>query len=98
MVTADELILEWDTFLTSLGNLWEIERAAIQTITWSTNGISSPPETIGTKMQRPMAGFEHVIQPDGTLLAEEQWKERQQSTILDKFFAHDDTFLARCSS
>ena len=44
-----------------------------------TNDVSSPPETIGTKMQRPTAGLEHniiIIQSDGTL-AEERSMERK---------------------
>jgi hypothetical protein len=67
MVTADELILEWDTLLTSFNNLWEIEMQAIQTITWSTNGGRSP---FGTKTQGLMVAFKHtIIQPDESLLS-----------------------------
>jgi hypothetical protein len=68
MVTADKLILEWDALLTcSFNDLWEIERQAIQTITWSTNGGRGSP--LGTKTQGPTAAFKHaMIQPDGKLL------------------------------
>jgi hypothetical protein len=51
MVTADKLILEWDAFLTSFNDLWEIELEAIHASTWNTNcGGSSPLGTIRTKM------------------------------------------------
>ena len=92
MITADQLILEWDTTHTSFNDLWEIEMEAIETISWSSNGGSSPPETIGTKMQRLTAGFEHIIQPDTMLLAEQRWKDRQQSTNPYKFFSGGNTW------
>jgi hypothetical protein len=66
VVTADKLILEWDAFLASFNDLWEIKMEAIQMSTWSTKGGSSALETIGTKMQGPTAGFKHAIQPDGS--------------------------------
>jgi hypothetical protein len=36
VVTADKLILEWDTFLTHFNDLREIEMETIQMSTWST--------------------------------------------------------------
>jgi hypothetical protein len=83
MVTADKLILKWGILLASFNDLWEIETQA-KMITWSTNGGRSP--LVGTKMPGPTAAFEHVIQPDGSLLAEQQWKERQQSSWPCKLF------------
>jgi hypothetical protein len=55
-----------------------IEMQAIQAVTcWSTNGSRSP---LGTKMQGPTTvAFKHAIQPDGSLLAEQLWKEQQKS-------------------
>ena len=43
-------------------------------------------QNVGTKKQGPTAGFEYAIQPDGSVLAELRWKERQQSIRPYKFF------------
>jgi hypothetical protein len=76
MVTADKLILEWDTLLASSNCLWEIETQAIQMIKWSTNGGRS---LFGTKMQGPTAAFEHGIQSDGSLLADDAAQDKMDA-------------------
>jgi hypothetical protein len=43
-------------------------------------------QNAGTKKQGPTSGFEYAIQPDGSVLAERRWKERQQSVRPYKFF------------
>jgi hypothetical protein len=45
-------------------------------ITWRTNGSRSP---LGTRMQGPLVAFKDAIQPDGSLLAKQRWREQQQS-------------------
>jgi hypothetical protein len=78
MVTADQLITEWDDFLASFNNLWEIEMEVIQMITWSTDGGGrSPPGT--TKIKRPKAIFQHAIQQLGTKIKVPKKESKEDS-------------------